>query len=145
MKFRIESRPSPLRQLDNFKQLKPVLKPIKADESGKFLDLLLEHCMILNRAIGKDFSLSDHSHIDISCDVYFNIPLVSSASVGNGSNAWLQEYDKSGGGAMLNDKKELGQYLQGLESIPSVIQPVKLELSQKIGDAKSKFVYEVMG
>ncbi len=145
MKFKIESRPNPLRQLDNIRQLKASLKPIRADEEGKFLDVLLEHCYILNKAIGKDFSLRDHQHIDLRCDVYFNIPLVSSASVGNGSNAWLQEYDKSGGGAMLNDKKELGQYLQGLESIPSVIQPVKLELSQKIGDAKSKFVYEVMG
>ena len=142
MKFRIESKPSPLRQLDNFKQLKTVLKPIKADESGKFLEVLLEHCVTLRRAIGKDFGLADHSHIDIGCDVYFNIPLVSSAQVGNGSNAWLHEYQKNEHGVMFENKKELGEYLQKLERIPNTILPIKLELTQKIGDAKSKFVYE---
>ncbi|GMN08435.1 hypothetical protein MTsPCn5_38240 [Croceitalea sp. MTPC5] len=144
MKFKIESKPSALRQLDNFKQLKTVLKPIKADESGKFLDALMEHCMLINRAIGKDYSLADHTHIDISCDVYFNIPLVSSAQVGNGSNAWLHEYHKNEHGTMFENKKELGEYLQGLERIPSTIIPIKLELTQRIGDAKSKFVFEVL-
>ena len=144
MKFKIESKPSPLRQLDNFKQLKTALKPIKADENGKFLEALLEHCMIINRAIGKDFSLADHSHIDISCDVYFNIPLVSSAQVGNGSNAWLHEYQKNEHGVMFENKKELGEYPQKLERIPSTIIPIKLELTQRIGDAKSKFIYEIV-
>lgn len=144
MKFKIESKPSPLRQLDNFKQLKTALKPIKADENGKFLEVLLEHCIIINRAIGKDFNLVDHSHIDISCDVYFNIPLVSSAQVGNGSNAWLHEYQKNEHSTMLENKKELSEYLQKLERIPSTIIPVKLELTQRIGDAKSKFVYEIV-
>lgn len=145
MKFKIESKPSPLRQLDNFKQLKSSLKPIKADEGGKFLDVLLAHCYTLNNAIGKDFSLQDHQHISLICEVHFNIPLISSASVGNGSNAWLQEYDKSGSGMMFETKKELGEYLQSLESIPNLIIPIKLELTQKIGDAKSKFVYELVG
>jgi len=99
MKFKIESKPSPLRQLDNIRQLKTSLKPIKADEGGKFLDVLLAHCYTLNNAIGKDFSIP---------------------------------------------KKELGEYLQSLESIPNLIIPIKLELTQKIGDAKSKFVYELI-
>lgn len=144
MKFKIESKPRPLRQLNNIRQLKTSLKPIKADENGKFLENLLEHCMTINRAIGKDFSLADHSHIDISCDVYFNIPLVSSAQVGNGSNAWLHEYQKNEHGVMFENKKELGEYLQSLERIPSTIIPIKLELTQRIGDAKSKFVYEIV-
>jgi len=144
MKFKIESQPNSLRQLDNIKQLKASLKPIKADEGGKFLDALLEHCYTLNKAIGKDFSLQDHQHIDLRCDVYFNIPLVSSACVGNGSNAWLQQYQKNEHGMMFENKKELGEYLQGLERIPSTIIPVKLELTQRIGDAKSKFAYELL-
>lgn len=145
MKFKIESKPGPLRQLDNIKQLKSILKPIKADERGKFLDVLLAHCYSLNNAIGKDFSIQDHQHISLSCEVHFNIPLISSASVGNGSNAWLHEYDKTGSGIMFETKKELGEYLQSLESIPNLIIPIKLELTQKIGDAKSKFVYELVG
>jgi len=47
----------------------------------------------------------DHQHISLICEVHFNIPLISSASVGNGSNAWLQEYDKSGSGMMFETKK----------------------------------------
>ncbi len=145
MKFKIESKPSPLRQLDNFRQLKNALKPIKADEEGKFLDALLQHCIQLHSAIGKDYSLADHDHMDIRCEVHFNIPLSSLAWIGNGSHRCLQELNKGGNGATFDAKKELGLYLQGLESIPSIIQPVKLELTQKIGEAKSRFVYELVG
>lgn len=145
MKFRIESKPSPLRQLDNFKQLKIALKPIKADEGGKFLDVLLTHCAMLKSAIGKDFSLADHQHVAIRCDVYFNIPLVSSAGVGGETDSGLQKYGKNGIRTMFENKKELGEYLQGLDRIPSIILPNKLELTQKIGDTKSKFVYELIG
>jgi len=127
MKFRIESKPSPLRQLDNFRQLKVALKPIKAS------------------AISKDFSLADQEHVAISCDVYFNIPLVSSASVGGETISRLQKYGKNGIRTIFENKKELGEYLQGLDRIPSIILPNKLELMQKIGDAKSKFVYELVG
>ncbi|WP_136468008.1 hypothetical protein [Flagellimonas onchidii] len=145
MKFKIESKPSPLRQLDNIKQLKTVLKPIKTDKDGKFLDTLLIQCDLLHKTIGKDFSSSDHDHIDIRCDVFFDIPLSSIAWVGNGSDYFLQESNKNSGEAIFRDKKELGEYLQGLERIPSIIMPIKLELSQKIGDAKSKFTYELIG
>ncbi|RDY58418.1 MULTISPECIES: hypothetical protein [Flavobacteriaceae] len=145
MKFRIESKPSPLRQLDNFRQLKVALKPIKADEGGKFLDVLLTHCAMLRSAISKDFSLADQEHVAISCDVYFNIPLVSSASVGGETISRLQKYGKNGIRTIFENKKELGEYLQGLDRIPSIILPNKLELMQKIGDAKSKFVYELVG
>ncbi len=145
MKFKIASKPSPLRQLDNIKQLKSVLKPIKTDADGKFLNALMQHCGILNKCIGKDFSLSDHDYIDLRCDVFFNIPLVSSATIGSGSNSFLQEYEKSGVGTTFMEKKDLAQFLHGTESLPSTIVPVKLEFSQKIGDAKSKFVYELVG
>lgn len=143
MKFKIESKPNPLRQLDNFKQLKTVLKPIKADENGKFLDALFAHPDMLKKAVGKDFGLADHEHISIHCDVYFNIPMVSSAQI-HGYHSWLQKYHKNENGAMLETKKELGEYLHGLECIPSTIIPIKLELTQRIGGAKSKFVYEVV-
>ena len=145
MKFKIESKPSPLRQLDNFKQLKNALKPIKADEEGKFLDSLFQHCEQLHSAISKDYDVADHEHMDIRCEVHFNIPLSSVAWIGNGSHRCLQESNKSGNGATFDGKKELGAYLQGLESIPSAIRPVKLELTQKIGDARSRFVYELIG
>ncbi len=145
MKFRIESKPSPLRQLDNFRQLKVALKAIKADEGGRFLDALLTHCAILKSAIGKDFSSADQEHVAIRCDVYFNIPLVSSAGVGGETASGLQKYGKNGIQAMLENKKELGEYLQGLDRIPSIILPNKLELTQRIGAAKSKFVYELIG
>ena len=145
MKFKIESKPSPLRQLDNFRQLKNALKPIKADVEGKFLDILLQHCAQLHYAIGKDYSSADQDHMEIRCEVHFNIPLSSLAWIGNGSHRCLQEFSKNGNGATFEGRKELGVYLQGLESIPSIIQPVKLELMQKIGDAKSRFVYELVG
>ena len=64
--------------------------------------------------------------------------------IGNGSNAWLHEYQKNEQGVMFENKKELGEYLQKMEHIPSTIIPIKLELTQKIGDTKSKFIYEIV-
>ncbi|WP_350288969.1 hypothetical protein [uncultured Croceitalea sp.] len=145
MKFNIESRPNPLRQLDNFKQLKTVLKSIKADQDGKFLNALLMHCESLHNVIAKDFHIADHEHIDIQCEVFFNFPLSSIAWIRKGSHHCLRQFDKSGVEATFKERKELSRYLQSLEHIPSLIVPIKLELTQKIGDAKSKFVYEVVG
>ncbi|KQC28659.1 hypothetical protein AAY42_01115 [Flagellimonas eckloniae] len=131
--------------MDNFRQLKNGLKPIKADVEGRFLDALLQHCVQLHNAIGKDYSVADHDHMEIRCEVFFNIPLSSLAWIGNGTHRCLQELRKDGNGAKFDTKKELAVYLQGLESIPSIIKPVKMELIQKIGDAKSRFVYELVG
>ncbi len=144
MKFKIESKPSTLKQFDTIRPLKTLLKPIKADEGGKFLDALLAHCKLLYTTISKDCSPSDLDHIDFKCEVFFNIPLSSVAWVGNnGGHRFLAEVKKNGNRATFEDKKELGTFFQDLPSIPSIIKPIKLELSQKIGDAKSKFVYEV--
>ncbi len=85
-------------------------------------------------------------YIDFKCEVFFNIPLSSVAWIGNnGGHRFLSEVNKNGNGATFEDKKDLGVFLQGLPSIPNIIKPIKLELSQKIGDTKSKFVYEVVG
>lgn len=144
MKFKIETKPNPLRQLDNFKQLKTVLKPIKTDEQGKFLDTLLHHCELLHSVIGRNYGSSDYDYFEIHCEVYFNLPLVSIAFLGNSSHRSLEEFDKSGTGTTFEKRNELGEFLQKLESIPNSIEPVRLELTQKIGGAKSKYVYEVM-
>ena len=146
MKFKIESKPNPLGQFDNIKQLKTLLKPIKADEGGKFLDTLITHYKTLYSSISKDYNSSDLDYIDFKCEVFFNIPLSSVAWIGNkGGHRFLSEVNKNGNGATFEDKKDLGVFLQSLPSIPNIIKPIKLELSQKIGDTKSRFVYEVIG
>lgn len=145
MKFKIETIPNPLRQLDNIRLLRNILKPIKADETGKFLEELRRHPKAVMETIGRGFGESEEEHLQMVCTIYFNLPLVSNAQIdtkGRGSHLLGKNGDAPG--VSLDDKKDLFKYLQAMDRIPSMIRPTKLVFEQCIGNAKSTLVYSIV-
>jgi hypothetical protein len=123
----------------NISCFKKVLKPIKVTNTEKFLDNLIKRADLIQRCLDRDFSLEDHEHIDLSCEITCNIPLLFSAHIGNGSNCWITAEKKCGESLQDHrDKKELLGYLESI-ILPDKIVFKTLVLNQRIRNHKSVF------
>lgn len=136
-------KPNPLKVFDKISKLKKLLKPIKVENSDKFIEkLLLKPLEILN-IISEGYSSKDYDYIDISCDVKCNIPIEFSARIGNGSMCWITG-EKPNGESLYdaNDKSGLIEILENLD-LPRVIVFTEIKLLQAVETARSEFKYEL--
>ena len=142
--LKIETQPNPLKQFDNIKYLKKLVKPIKTDRKGNFIEKLFTQSSLLNTYIGKNFSLYEHKFINLKCNLIYNIPIITSALINeNGSNSYISEIvENDECSVMFENKKELSDFLHNLEYLPEKIIPIRLEFEQKILKTKSQFIYE---
>lgn len=147
MKLKIYKKPNPLKVFDKVSKLKKLLKPIKVSNNDDFIDKLLLKPMEILHIINDGFSIEDHYHININCNVKCNIPIEFSAHIGeHGSNAWIigekpdgTSIDNSFGG----QREDVVEVLENLR-LEKLIVFTEIELSQVIGNSSSVFKYKLL-
>lgn len=139
MRINITKETDVLKILD-ISSFKKVLKPIKVTNTEKFLDCLIERASLLCSCLGRNFTLEDHEHIDLHCEITANVPFVFSAHIGNGANCWITAEKECGESLQEHrDKKELLGYLESI-ILPNQIVFKTLKLNQRIRNCKSSFI-----
>lgn len=144
MEYKIITNPNPLSHFDIIKSFKKILKPIKTDSKGKFIDKLFNHSEIMSECLSRNFTIQDIDLVNVKSDVYYNIPLTSLAWFGmNGGNHCIGEYDEEQGAlTVFKHKKDLDTFLQSIY-LPEKIEIKRLELNLEIMNTKSQFVFEM--
>lgn len=146
MDLKVYSKPNPLKVFDKVSKLKKLVKPIKVESNDKFIEKLLSKPKEILDIIGSGFSIEDHNHINIKCELKCNLPISFSAQRSHGgANCWVlgqkldgTDIDNSFG----NTKSNLIEVLENLE-LPSKIIFTEVEMTQEIGSSTSVFNYKL--
>lgn len=143
MEYQIKTSPNFLSHFEIIKSFKRILKPIKTDKKGNFIDQLFKHPEIIYKYISHNFGIQEIDEIDIKCDIYYNISLTSTAWFGkNGGNSCIGEKCEKGFMTVFENKKELEDVLKS-DYLPEKIAIKRIELKQEILNTKSKFEFEI--
>jgi len=136
-------QPNPLKILKNISCFKKIIKGFKTDDLDTLLSVLMYQPKLIHSCLTKGFILEDADYFKLSCKVYYNIPLVSSAWFGNERGYSIQQCTDSHLPASGFDcRNMLNDFLKTIE-LPEKIMPVKIEINQTIQDIESTFTYKV--
>lgn len=143
MELKIYTKPNPLKVFDKVSKLKKLLKSIKVENNDKFIERLLSKPSEILSLLSEGYSLEDHNHINLNCEIKCNIPIQFSAQIGNGANCWITG-EKPNGESLYDDKDKTG-LVEILESIdlPDKIIFTEVELTQIVQNSKSEFKYNL--
>lgn len=138
-----DDHPNPLKILKNISCFKKVIKGFKVSDMDTLLSVIMYQPKLIHSCLTKGFILEDSDHFKLSCKVYYNIPLVSSAwfgvergySIKPDTENYLPDSD-------FESKDILSQYLRTIEELPEKIMPIRIEIIQTIKEIESTFTYK---
>ena len=134
--------PNPLKILKNISCFKKVIKGFKTEDMNSLIDVLMYQPRLIHSCMTKGFIIEDADFFKLSCKVYYNIPLVSSAWFGSKKGYSLQHAADNYAPYTDLDRDDLITFLQKIE-LPEKITPINLEMRQTIDDIESTFTFKV--
>jgi len=134
--------PNPLKIIKNISCFKKILKGFKTSNTDTLLDVLMYQPKLIHSCMTKGFTPEDADFFKLSCKVYYNIPLVSSAWFGTEKGYALQQATDSYLPVQNFERAQLSEFLKNVK-LPAKIKPVHLEMRQTIEDIESTFTFKV--
>ncbi len=134
--------PNPFKILKNISCFKKILKGFKVSDENTLLDVLMYQPKLIHSCMTKGFNIEDADFFKLSCNVYYNIPLVSSAWFGSEKGYALKQSTKSHSPAPNFEREQLLNFIK-TEELPNKIIPIHLEMRQTIDDIESVFTFKI--
>jgi len=132
--------PDPLQAFKNISCFKKIINGFKTADNDSLLDILMYQPKLIHSCMTKGFTLEDANLLKLSCKVYYNIPLVSSAWFGPEKGYSLNKISDV---SVTNLKREeVSGILNDLE-LPHKIVPINLEMRQTIDNVESTFSFKM--
>jgi len=105
--------PNPLKILKNISCFKKIIKGFKTNDMNTLIDVLLYQPKLIHSCLTKGFTPKDADFFKLSCKVYYNIPLVSSAWFGSEKGYALQNTNEKNLLVIDNyEREELFKFLE---------------------------------
>ncbi len=136
-------RPNPLKILKNISCFKKILKGFRTTDMETILDVLMYQPKLVHSCMTKGFTIEDSDFFNLSCKVYYNIPLQSTAWFGKEKGFTLETTNNGSLSGFNIKRQELQVFLENLEEIPIKIFPINIEMRQTIDNIESIFTYKV--
>lgn len=134
--------PNPLKILKNISCFKKILKGFKTSDMDTLLNVLMYQPKLIHSCMTKGFTIDDADFFKLSCKVYYNIPLVSSAWFGSEKGYSIQQSIDSYLPIPNFEREQLFDFLKTLE-LPDRIVPINLKMRQTLDDIESTFTYKI--